>query len=245
MNKMKIWIGLFVGLAGLASSVGATPQIQVMFGRVGEDAPGGGMLADVLLTARDEALQVTIATTRTDEFGNYILTLAVAEGPLDIHYSVVPTKPGFTFQPFGVTHHWHGGGGNFRQDFGAIRLMCWVSGRVREQSGVALSGVPVGIQSSWPELPISLTWTDATGRFRFRLPAAHWYQVTPMPAVGSGFSPANRTLYLLQSEWDLDFTPYLFPTAPPSGGGPTEWVDPKGTGKQPAHVGSGNWYLSQ
>ncbi|MDT4952890.1 MAG: inhibitor of cysteine peptidase [Acidobacteriota bacterium] len=184
-NRVRIGIGHIGG--GLADDAGASPTPlppYTISGRVtSEGVAFGGVL--IKLGGNEQR------TVTTDANGLYAFTLnSVGD------YTITPSKNFYTFSPAGKT--FSPLSGNRTVNFEATQMRFAIRGKIKDDTGQFLSGVPVTLNSA------TTVVTDSAGGYSFTgLPNGNYTITVSKPNYS--FTPPSQTFNNLSSDQVADF----------------------------------------
>lgn len=238
--NVKVWRGVLVLLVGLmrgATGFSQTVDNWGFYGGVLEYNGGHDIgVPQILFTVRKESTQEVMGSTLSDADGDYLVLINATVGEV---YSLVPSKPGHTFSPSGVTLTFQGQPPS-KENFTATRITLVVTGNVRTMSGVPVPGLMIDVSPVNGEFgaPSFSPITDEFGRYQILMPAGYLYRFQPLSTFYA-FWPLYYVILFGGEGGAVDFLAILpeVPRGGTGGSGGNDPMPPKGNG-QPRYLGT-------
>jgi hypothetical protein len=184
-NRVRIGIGHIGG--GLADDAGASPTPLPPYTISGRVTSEGATLGGVLIKLGGNEQR----TVTTDANGLYAFTLnSVGD------YTITPSKSFYTFSPAGKT--FSPLSGNRTVNFEATQMRFTIRGKIKDDTGQFLSGVPVTLNST------TTVVTDSAGSYSFTGLLNGNYTIT-VAKPNYSFTPPSQTFNNLSSDQVADF----------------------------------------
>jgi hypothetical protein len=184
-NRVRIGIGHIGG--GPADDAGANPTPLLPYTVSGHVTSEGAALGSVLITLSGNVQK----TFMTDASGFYTFTINTLGD-----YTITPSRNFYTFAPAGKTFNTFSG--NRIVNFEATRMRFAIRGRVKDDVGQFLSGVPVTLNNT------TTVVTDSTGSYSFTGLLNGNYTIT-ISKPDYSFTPPSQTFNNLSSDQVADF----------------------------------------